>query len=154
MNDQEYYQQLKETLDEAVKNSVNNVADIGRLNDLIIETNKRFSSTKNDAQPTFVFDKSKVVPCPEKCTFNWQQFHKDLDVALAHMIDEFDGFYPSKADLWDLVQYSFVKSGGNNNSMKSVGEVIASPQYQKRMKKPEYKQIIDQTKDFERATKK
>lgn len=81
----------------------------------------------------FVFDKSKVVPCPEKCTFNWQQFHKDLDVAMAHMIEEFDGFYPSKAKLWDLVEYSFVKSGGNNNSMKSVGEVIASPQYQKRM---------------------
>lgn len=86
-------------------------------------------------EESFVFDKSKVVPCPEKCTFNWQQFHKDLDVAIAHMIEEFDGFYPSKAKLWDLVQYSFVKSGGDNNSMKTVGEVIASPQYQERLKK-------------------
>lgn len=48
MTDQEYYKKLMEALDEAVKNSFNNVADIGRLNDLLIETNKRL---KNSTQP-------------------------------------------------------------------------------------------------------
>ena len=44
MTDKEYYKKLGEVLDEAVKNSINNVADIGRLNEMCIETSKRSKS--------------------------------------------------------------------------------------------------------------
>lgn len=48
MKDVKYYKLLMEALDEAVKNSINNVADIGRLNDLLIETAKRQKTAAND----------------------------------------------------------------------------------------------------------
>ncbi len=60
----------------------------------------------------FIFDETKVKPCPDTCKFDWKKFHKDLDVAMAHMIEEFDGFLPSQAKFWDFVRYSFIKSGG------------------------------------------
>lgn len=41
MKDLEYYKTLNEVLDEAVKNSINNVADFSRLNKICIETEKR-----------------------------------------------------------------------------------------------------------------
>ena len=48
MNDLEYYKMLMEVLDEAVKNSINNSADIGKLNDILIETNERLKELKGE----------------------------------------------------------------------------------------------------------
>ena len=61
----------------------------------------------------------KVKPCPKKCIFNWKKFHGDLDVVMAHMIQELDGFYPSKAKLWDLVEYSFEKMEHSDRKSKT-----------------------------------
>lgn len=62
-----------------------------------------------------MIDKEKIKPCPAICKFDWKQFHKDLDMAMAHMIEEIPGFYPTKASLWDLVEYSFKKQSANGN---------------------------------------
>ena len=48
MEDLEYYQALYGCLDEAVKNAVKGFADIGRLNDMCIETSKRLRKAKED----------------------------------------------------------------------------------------------------------
>lgn len=37
--------------------------------------------------------------------FDWDKFHHDLDFAMAQMITEVDGFYPSKAMLWDFLLF-------------------------------------------------
>ena len=46
-----------------------------------------------------------VKPCPQSCAMNWPEFHKLLDVAIAHMIDESDAL-PSKTSLLDFMQFS------------------------------------------------
>ncbi len=46
MKDLEYYTKLRKVIDEAIKNCVNNVADIGRLNDIAIETTKRLNKVR------------------------------------------------------------------------------------------------------------
>lgn len=54
----------------------------------------------------------KVNPCPDDCTFNWTEFHKQLDIAVAHMITDAkidtprEKFAPSKASILQLLNYS------------------------------------------------
>jgi hypothetical protein len=50
----------------------------------------------------------EVKKCPEHCKFDWKKFHNDIDIALAHMIDE-KGTYPSKTSLMDFLVYSNAK---------------------------------------------
>lgn len=47
----------------------------------------------------------KVTPCPKSCAMNWPEFHKLLDVAIAHMIDEQDA-PPSKTSLLEFMEFS------------------------------------------------
>ncbi len=51
-----------------------------------------------------------VQPCPKDCAFDWVEFHKLLDVAMAHMIDE-KKILPSKTDLLQFAEYSNNKQG-------------------------------------------
>jgi hypothetical protein len=30
----------------------------------------------------------KVKKCPEECKFDWKKFHRELDIAFAHFIEE------------------------------------------------------------------
>lgn len=47
-----------------------------------------------------------VKPCPKECVFDWKRFHRDLDIAMAHMIDEIEGFLPSQNDIMVLAEFS------------------------------------------------
>lgn len=46
-----------------------------------------------------------ITACPDDCTFDWEQFHKDLDVALAHFIEE-TGSTPSGSTVMGFLQFS------------------------------------------------
>lgn len=54
----------------------------------------------------------KALPCPPECTFDWEQFHKDLDTAISHMITDAkistagDEYLPSKTSILKLAEYS------------------------------------------------
>lgn len=42
--------------------------------------------------------------------FDWKEFHKSLDIAVATMIDE-KGLLPSSTNLMTFMKYSHTKSG-------------------------------------------
>lgn len=46
-----------------------------------------------------------IKPCPKSCAFNWVAFHQQLDMALAHFIDEQDAL-PSKTDMVEFAKFS------------------------------------------------
>jgi hypothetical protein len=54
----------------------------------------------------------KVISCPEWCPFDWVQFHKDLDIAMAHAIEELsdpipgETWLPNKVSVMDFARYS------------------------------------------------
>ena len=54
-------------------------------------------------------------PCPKSCPFNWVEFHKQLDIATAHLIDEAgpdtpgEDYLPSKVSLMKFLEYSNAK---------------------------------------------
>lgn len=56
-----------------------------------------------------------ATPCPKSCGFDWVKFHKDLDMAIAHLIDEADlntpgeDYLPSKVSLMKFTEYSNAK---------------------------------------------
>lgn len=51
---------------------------------------------------------NEVHRCPSECMFDWAQFHKSLDIATAHMINETPAL-PSKTTLLEFLQYSNAK---------------------------------------------
>ena len=52
----------------------------------------------------------KVEPCPSTCAFDWIAFHRLLDYAVAHMIQEIEGTLPSKTSLFAFMSFSNAKS--------------------------------------------
>lgn len=50
-----------------------------------------------------------VKKCPKRCKFNWMSFHKDLDIAVSHMIEEND-ILPSTTSLTKFIEYSCLKN--------------------------------------------
>jgi hypothetical protein len=53
-----------------------------------------------------------VKPCPEDCSFDWVEFHKQLNIALAHLIyEEPSGTYlPSQTSCMTFAEYVYAKS--------------------------------------------
>jgi len=66
----------------------------------------------------------KVEPCPETCTFDWITFHRELDYAVAHMIQEIDGMLPSKTSVFNLMAFSNAKM--QEQVARAEGHVDAS----------------------------
>lgn len=64
----------------------------------------------------------KVEPCPENCTFDWITFHRELDYAVAHMIQEIDGTLPSKTSLLAFMSFSNAKVDGQVARAKETDE--------------------------------
>lgn len=56
-----------------------------------------------------------ATPCPKSCKFDWVDFHKKLDIAIAHLIDEAGAdtpgneYLPSKTPIMTLLEYSNAK---------------------------------------------
>jgi hypothetical protein len=50
--------------------------------------------------------------CPPECTFDWVAFHKQLDIAMAHLIDDAGPdapgaeYLPSQVSLMKFAEYS------------------------------------------------
>lgn len=51
---------------------------------------------------------TNIKRCPPECVFDWPSFHKQLDWAMAHFIEDTDG-YPSKTSILDFATYSHTK---------------------------------------------
>lgn len=58
----------------------------------------------------------EIKNCPKECLFDWIDFHKKLDIAIAHIIDEQDKL-PSNTSLLEMIQYSFEKQ-----KLQKIGE--------------------------------
>jgi len=62
--------------------------------------------------------KKTTKPCPTECAFDWVDFHKKFDIAIAHMIDESE-ILPSETSIFEMIEYSFAKQklqkGGKKN---------------------------------------
>jgi hypothetical protein len=59
-----------------------------------------------------------IIACPDTCKFNWPAFHKQLDIALAHAIEEQD-MLPNKTSMMEFLTYSFEKSKQINQPEES-----------------------------------
>ncbi len=53
--------------------------------------------------------KKKIQACSGKCIFDWVDFHKKLDIAIAHIINEQDSPL-SHISLLQMIIYSHAKS--------------------------------------------
>lgn len=54
----------------------------------------------------------RVTPCPKDCPFDWVDFHRKLDGAVAHMISESsypDICLPTEVSVMDLMEYASQK---------------------------------------------
>lgn len=51
-----------------------------------------------------------IKPCPPECTFDWMDFHRKLDTAFAHFVEEYPELTAfSDRPIIELLKYSNAK---------------------------------------------
>lgn len=53
-------------------------------------------------------NESEIKACPEDCIFDWERFHRHLDIAMAHLISE-THCLPSRTSVMELAKYTNAK---------------------------------------------